>query len=167
MAVQNSNASPQMPILFPVFGGCTVTILHGLTYPKILCGAAPKARPSNLTTADAVYKGLSGGLAFEDRKGRVLNWVQHHGQRAQGELHHRLRREETSPGHHHRGDPELRHSKGINFCKSVTSISSHVCGNPIRNFNLKHDVFLTMWFLCLNLTRPLKQLSQQNNSNLT
>ena len=27
----------QMLFLFPVFGGCTATILRGLTCPKILC----------------------------------------------------------------------------------------------------------------------------------
>ena len=84
-------------LLFCLFGGCTATILHGFTYPKILCapikeerkrengdiawcrstiftslgdrnhdvrvkhlvtqpGNAPKARPSHLTTADAVNK---------------------------------------------------------------------------------------------------------------
>ena len=33
----SSRCSPQMLLLFPVFGGCTATILRGLTYPKILC----------------------------------------------------------------------------------------------------------------------------------
>ena len=38
-------------------------------------GNAPKARPSHLTTADEVNK-ISEGLAFEDRKGRVLRRMQ-------------------------------------------------------------------------------------------
>ena len=75
-----------MLLLFPVFGGCTATILRGLTYPKTFHapenkkereematsrgvdrhlrvkhlvtqpGNAPKARPSHLTTADEVNK---------------------------------------------------------------------------------------------------------------
>ena len=83
----NLKAPPNAPhkcgLLFPLLGGCTATILHGLTYPKILCalkkkekmatslgvnhdervkylvtqpGSAPKARLSYLTTADAVNK---------------------------------------------------------------------------------------------------------------
>ena len=31
----SSKCVPQMLLLFPHFGGCTATILHGLTYPKI------------------------------------------------------------------------------------------------------------------------------------
>ena len=33
----SSKCSPQMLLLFPVFGGCMATILHHLTYPKMLC----------------------------------------------------------------------------------------------------------------------------------
>ena len=31
------NAAHRCGLLFPLFGGCTATILCGLTYPKILC----------------------------------------------------------------------------------------------------------------------------------
>ena len=31
------NAAHNWGLLLPLFGGCTATILHGLTYPKILC----------------------------------------------------------------------------------------------------------------------------------
>ena len=33
----NLKAPPNAAHLFPLFGGCTITILRGLTYPKILC----------------------------------------------------------------------------------------------------------------------------------
>ena len=32
-----SKCTPQCGLLFPVFRGCTATILHGLPYPRILC----------------------------------------------------------------------------------------------------------------------------------
>ena len=53
---------------------CDVRVKHLVTQP----GNAPKARPSHLTTADAVKK-VSEGLAFEDCKGfegriQTLNW---------------------------------------------------------------------------------------------
>ena len=33
----SSKCSQQMLLLFPLFEGCTATIIHGLTYAKILC----------------------------------------------------------------------------------------------------------------------------------
>ena len=50
---------------------CDVRVKHLVTQP----GNAPKARPSHLTTADEVNK-VSEGLAFKDRKGRVLQRMQ-------------------------------------------------------------------------------------------
>ena len=40
----SSKCSPQMLLRFPVFAGCKATILHGLTYPKILCPRRKKER---------------------------------------------------------------------------------------------------------------------------
>lgn len=45
-----------------------------MTHP----GKNPKARPSRLRTVDTVFEGLSEGLAFEDRSGRVLLRMQTH-----------------------------------------------------------------------------------------
>ena len=80
-------AANKCGLLFPVFGRCTshiprfvaglgsrnrdVRVKHLLTQP----GSAPKARPSHLTTTDAVNK-VSEGLAFKDRKGRDLRRMQ-------------------------------------------------------------------------------------------
>ena len=78
----SSKCSTRRLLLFPLFGGCTATVLHGLTYAKILCapkkeerkrengditwrrssllvtqpGNAQKTRLSHLTTADAANK---------------------------------------------------------------------------------------------------------------
>ena len=49
-----------------------IRVKHLVTQP----GSAPKARPSHLTTVDVAFEGLSKGLAFEDRKGRVLQRMQ-------------------------------------------------------------------------------------------
>ena len=47
----------QMLLLFPVFGGCTATILRGLTYPKILCTPEKEERKSE--DGDVVWCRLS------------------------------------------------------------------------------------------------------------
>ena len=43
----SSKCSPQMFLLFPLFGGRTTTILRGLTYPKILCASKKERKREN------------------------------------------------------------------------------------------------------------------------
>ena len=38
-----------MLLLYPAFGGCTTTILHGLTYPKIICTPEEEEREKMAT----------------------------------------------------------------------------------------------------------------------
>lgn len=40
------------------------------------------------------------------------------------------------------------------FLPRYCYIYSHVCGNIDRNFRLKHDLYPTLCFLCLDITRP-------------
>ena len=53
----NSKAPPNAPhkcgLLFPLFGGCTASILHVLTYPKILC--VSKKEREKMATLRCVY----------------------------------------------------------------------------------------------------------------
>ena len=44
----------QMLLLLPVFGGCTATILRGLTYPKILC--APEKEERKRENGDITWR---------------------------------------------------------------------------------------------------------------
>ena len=46
----SSKCSPQMLLLFPLFGGCTATILRGLTYPNILCASKKEEGLTSLGT---------------------------------------------------------------------------------------------------------------------
>ena len=54
----------QMQPSFPVFGGCTATILGGLTYPKILC--APKKEERKRENAGVWHKGKTSGDAIRE-----------------------------------------------------------------------------------------------------
>ena len=54
--------------LLPVFGGCTATILHGLTYPKILC--MPKREKRKRENGDIVWHRSSLSLKLW-RKGKT------------------------------------------------------------------------------------------------
>ena len=51
------NAAHKCGLLFPLFGGCMATILHGLTYPKILC--APEKEERKRDNGDIAWRGSS------------------------------------------------------------------------------------------------------------
>ena len=61
-----SEGSSKCGLLFPLFGGCTATVLRCLTYPKILC--APLLSPENKTT--------TAKTSGADLIMRTLLWVQ-------------------------------------------------------------------------------------------
>ena len=46
--------SPQMLLLFPVFGGCNATIIYGLAYPRILC--TPEKEERNRENLDITWR---------------------------------------------------------------------------------------------------------------
>ena len=134
--------------LFPLFGGCTATILHGLTYSKILCAPEKEERKKErdkMATSRGVdhhfrWPGqqsdervkTSGDATRKCSKGQIwqrLTWLTRSLWRT------RLRRPQR-PRPSKDADPELRHSMylrtgggrdqtGIEHSSSVQHVNNH------------------------------------------
>ena len=67
------NAAHNCGLLFPLFGGCMATILHGLTYPKILCAPEKKKKErQKMATSRGVDHYFRGpGRRKSGRKGKT------------------------------------------------------------------------------------------------
>ena len=59
------NAASKCGLLFPLFGGCTATILPGLTYPKILCVPKKEERQRENGSITWCWSSLSWAWAAE------------------------------------------------------------------------------------------------------
>ena len=63
-------AAHKCSLLFPLFGGCTTTVLRGFTYPKILCTSKKMKARKNMATSHGCIV-IFTGLGSRNRDVRV------------------------------------------------------------------------------------------------